>query len=173
MKEPKIWIGFVLASLMAVMQSALFPNFVLLPYSPFIALVCMFAPYQKALWLAALAGISSDLLSSDLFGLYALTATLSCALVYRYRWSLFKEEPLQLCFYTALISFIQTPFMLMILFLFDRRAPIAGKSILLDIVSMPIVDALYAFFWFVGPILLWEWGFRQWKLWRLNKNESP
>lgn len=173
MKEPSIWIGFVLASFMAIIQSALFPNLFLLAYAPFIALVIMHTSMIQALWLSALAGCVSDLLASDPPGLHSLTAVIACSIIYRFRMALFKDQPLQLCFYTALISAVSTPLQLVLLFLFDRRLPVAGKSVLLDFIEMPLIDAAYAFFWFVGPLLIWEWAFRQWKLWRIKNNDAP
>jgi rod shape-determining protein MreD len=169
MKNPVIWIGFLLASLMAVIQSALFPQIVILAYAPFLALCCLYAPFKEALWLAALSGFCSDSLAADPFGVHTLTATLTCAALHR-TCRFFKDHPLQLCLFTALISGAALPFQLFILFLFDRRGPCQGKWGLLDFLTMPFVDAAYAFLWFVGPLLLWEWGRRQWKLWRLKKS---
>ena len=171
MKSSNVWIAFLLASTMAVIQSALFSHIVLLAYAPFIAIACIYAPFREAIWLAALSGFCSDLLASDPPGIHALCACLTCAIVHRYRRSFFKELSLQVCFYTALISAILSPMLLILLFLFDRPAPVAGKSILLDLVTMPFIDAAYAFFWFVGPLLLWEWGKKQFKLWKLKNNE--
>lgn len=168
MREPAVWIGFFLATLMAILQSALFPQVVLLAYAPFIALSCIHAPLPQALWLAALAGFCSDLLAADPFGVHTLTTTLTCAFLYRTR-RVFKDRSLQLCLSTVLISAAATPLHLLILFLFDRRGPNAGQWGLLDFLMMPLVDAGYAFFWFVGPLLLWEWGKQQWKLWRLKR----
>ncbi|MBF8263275.1 MAG: mreD [Parachlamydiales bacterium] len=170
MKNPIIWIGFILASVMAVMQSALFSHFFILAYAPFIALSCMHTSMLQSLWLAAGAGFCTDLLSTDPMGIHTLTYTLVCALLHRFRLGVFKDQPLQLCFYTALISLAAMPMLMILLFLFDSHLPVHGKSILLDLIKMPLVDAAYAFFWFVGPLLGWEWGFKQWKRWRLIKN---
>ena len=169
----KIWVGFVLASLMAVLQSALF-EFTLLPYAPFIALACMSTTKIRALWLAALAGLMNDLLSTDPFGIYALASVASCAALYdTIRKGFFKEQPLQLCLFTALISLLFIPFTLFMLFLFDRRPPVAGESaLLLDCLLMPLLDAAYAFFWFTGPLWLLDWTLGQIKLWKLKKNAA-
>ena len=165
-----IWIGFILASVMAVMQSALFPHFFILAYAPFIALSCIHAPMLRSLWLAALAGFCSDLLSTDPMGIHTMTSTLVCALLHRFRLGVFKDAPLQLCFYTALISLAAMPMQMILFFLFDRHMPVHGKSILLDLIEIPLVNAAYAFFWFVGPLLGWEWGLGRWKRWRIIKN---
>src|SRR5690606_8732529 len=123
MRDPVLWIGFVLAASMAVFQSALFPGFVILSFAPFAALACMRASQPFALSLAALAVVSSDLLSADPFGIYAICMTATSAMTYRFRRLFFQGEPLQLCFFTAIYSAIFTPVLVSVLFLFDRRAP--------------------------------------------------
>lgn len=157
---------------MSLIQTALFPSIGLLAYSPFFAIVCMHAPLSQALWLAVMGGFCSDILSSGPPGIHAITATLCCAMIHRFRLGVFKDQPLQLCFYTALISLLFAPLQLSLLFLLDTRLPIAGKSALLDFIEMPLIDAAYAFFWFVGPLLIWEWVRHQWKLWRLQRHGS-
>lgn len=167
-----ICIGFVLAAFMALNQSALFPSVSLFAFAPFIALACIRAPFRIALWLAALAGFYNDLLSSDPMGIHTLSAALVCALLHRFRLGALKDFPLQLCLYSALISIFTIVCELMILFLFDSTLTIAGKSQLIDFIEIPFIHAAYAFFWFVGPLLLWEWGVGQWKRWRLCNNET-
>jgi rod shape-determining protein MreD len=164
-----IWIGFVLAGSMALIQSALFPSISLFAFAPYIALCCMNFSLKKAVWLAALGGLATDLMSSDPLGIHALSATIICAFLHRFRLAVFKDLPLQLCFYTAIISALTIFLELILLFLFDRRLLIAGKSIILDLIQMPLINAAYAFLWFVGPLLLWEWGLNLWKRWRRNE----
>jgi rod shape-determining protein MreD len=168
MKESGLWIGFFLATLMASMQSALFPYVPLTAYTPFLALCCMYVPYHRALWLSALSGICLDLMSTEPFGLSAVTYTLLTALFYRIRSHTFKEFPLQLCFFTALFSAGFTPLLLLFLFLFDRRPPSTGHWFVLELMARPLIDAVYAFFWFVGPLLLLEWIKKSYLRWRLK-----
>lgn len=170
MREPAVWIGFVLATAMAVIQSALFPQVVVLSYAPFLGLICVHVPFHQALWLAALSGCSSDLIAADPFGIQMMTSTIVVALLHSTCNRFSKEQPLQLCLFTALISAVMVPLYHAGLFLFDRRGPCSGKWAFIDFLTMPLVDAAYAFFWFVGPLLLWEWGSRQWKLWRLKRH---
>ena len=143
-----------------------FPNIGLFAYAPFVAVVCIYASFPQALWLSALAGLCSDLFASGPMGINAICTTLTCALIHRYQKSFFKDLSLQLCFYSALISAIMSLLLLALLFLFDRPAPIAGKSFLIDLIAMPLIDAAYAFFWFVGPLILFEWGQKKVKLWK-------
>ncbi len=170
LKEPVLWIAFFFCSLMAVFQSALWPSVGILSYAPFLALTCMRTSFLTSLWVAALVGLFSDLLSADPFGIYALSLTLTSASAYRFRNRFFQGEPLQLCIFTGIISFLFTPLHVFILFLFDRRAPFSGKWSFLDFFTMPFLDAAYAFFWLVGPLLLFEWAKRQWKHWTLRRN---
>lgn len=170
MRDPVLWICFALAASMAVFQSALFPGFVILSFAPFVAIACMRVQPSSALWLAALAGVTSDLFSADPFGIHAICMTVTAAASYRFRRLFFQGEPLQLCFFTAIYSMIFTPVLVSILFLFDRRAPFGGEWSFLDFATMPLVDAAYAFFWFVGPLLFFEWLKKQCKTWQLRRN---
>jgi rod shape-determining protein MreD len=165
-----ICISFVLAAFMALIQSALFPSVSLFAFAPFIAIACICAPFRTAIWLSALAGFCTDMLGSDPLGIHAVSAVLVCAIVHRFRLGALKDLPLQLCLYSALISVFTIIFELLILFLFDSCISIAGKSIILDFIEIPFINGAYAFFWFVGPLLLWEWGINQWKRWRLQTN---
>jgi len=169
MRDPLLWLGFLLATAMAALQSALFPRIVLLSFAPFAALACMRTSLPAALWLAALAGLLSDLLSADPFGIHAISMAATTAASYRFR-RLFQGELLQLCGFTAIYSLLFTPILVFILFLFDRRAPFGGEWSFLDFALMPIADAAYAFFWFVGPLLFFEWASKHWKQWR-QRNE--
>ncbi len=172
MKKSPLWLGFALASSMAMMQSALFPAVAFSAYAPFLALTCLCASYHKALWIASLCGLWMDLLSAGPFGTYALNFLLATALLHRLRIWFFQDKPLLLCVYTALISSVLMPLQMALLFLFDRRAPYAGQWALFDMAAMPLLDAAYAFFWFIGPLMLWDWGWEQWQLWRLKHNEA-
>jgi cell shape-determining protein MreD len=165
-----IWIGFILSSFMAVIQSALFPSVLILAYSPFIAIVCMNTTLIRSLWLAAFPGLCSDILSSDPMGTHTITSLLVAAILRNFRLSFFIEEPLQLCFYSALISLMAIPIQLALLFLFDQHTLVAPKSFLFDMIKLPLVNAVYAFIWFVGPLLIWEWGLMRYKQWRALKN---
>lgn len=164
MRNSKIFLGFVLALLMAIMQSAFFPGMHLFAFAPFLALLCIYVSFCPALWIAALTGTCSDFLVSDPAGIYALHYTLLCAIFFRWR-LYFKEHPLQLPLFSALISFFALPLEVAILFIFSQgveRVP------LFDLFMGPLIDGAYAFFWFVGPLALLEWAGNQWKLWKMK-----
>lgn len=159
-QQPVLWIAFALFVLASLLQSALFWNIALLPFLPFVALASLRCNRAEALWLSALSGALFDLLSADPFGIYALSSVLTSAAGYRFRYLFFQGEPLQLCCLTALYSAFFTPILVFALFLFDRRAPFGGKWSFLDLVTMPFLDAAYAFFWFACPLLFCEWARR-------------
>ena len=97
---------------------------------------------------------------------------LVCALLHRFRLGIFKDFPLQLSIFSALVAVFTIVFEIIVLFICDKFISVEGKSQLLDFIEMPFIHAAYAFFWFTGPILLWEWLASQWKLWRLQTNAT-
>ena len=162
MNNAKLILGFLLALVMAVMQSAFFPGIHLLAFVPFLAIVCFHSSFCTALWLAALAGTCQDFLVSHPSGVHVLQYTLLCFVFFRWH-SFFKEHPLQLPLFSFLISFCAPLFELVILFLFAHE----GKQVIwLDWVTGPFIDGIYAFFWFVGPFALLEWIVHRWKCWK-------
>ncbi len=170
MLDPVLWIGFLLFASMSVFQTALFPWIAILSFAPFAALACLRCSLPGALWASTFAGLLMDLFSADPFGIHTIAMTASLALSYRFRSLFFQGEALQLCLLTAIYSAIFTPSLIITLFLFDRRAPFNGEWSFLDFVTMPLIDAAYAFFWFVGPLLFFEWTKRLLKKRRLRCN---
>jgi rod shape-determining protein MreD len=168
MKNCKIWIGFVLALLMSIIQSALFPIVSLSAFIPFLGLLCLLSPFSSALWLATLAGCCSDLLGSDPPGVHALSNTILCALMHRYH-RYFKEHPLQLPLCSALLAVALLPVEWVVLFVFEGN--VESRIAVLDIVEAPLLGGGYAFCWFVGPLALWDWGKMQWTIWKLKQKE--
>ena len=147
--------AFALGTIALLFQSALFPHFTLLAYAPWIALATLFCPVPKSLWLSAAAGAAIDLLSDDPIGLHALNYAATAALLFRYRKHFLHDNPLHLGLFTLLVSFTSTLLQLFLLFLFDRRVPFAGEWIFVDLVAMPIADAIYALIWFAAPLVLY------------------
>jgi hypothetical protein len=164
-------IGFVLTLLMMILQSAVFPSLGLLAFSPFIALCCMRCRFVPALWLTAFSGLCNDLISSEIMGLHALSATISCAVLYGMRSAIFKDFTLQLCFSTALACILIRTAEISLLFLLDSQLTILVKYLVFDFTIMPLINAFYAFIWLAGPLVAWVWGSTRWKTWRRKENE--
>ena len=169
-----LWITFVLCFLAQILQ-CLYPlPFTLFPFLPFIALTIMKKKLKVALYLSALAGCVTDLLSSDPIGVSALNYTFLAALFYRFKSLFSEEEPLHLSLFTAFLSFSCTLFQFFLLFLFDRRVPFSGKWILADWIGMPVLDALYAFIWVAAPLSLVNYLRRMWMIfWLKRKRRFP
>lgn len=164
---------FLLALSALIFQSILVPKLTILAFAPFLALSMLQAHFQKALWMSAFAGVCVDLLSDDPMGLHALNYTLMTALLYRIKIHFSEEEPLHVSVYTFLTSFFSTALQFLLLFLFDRRVPFDGKWVLVDLIAMPMIDALYAFVWFSAPLALLKQLKNLWvTFWLKRKNLS-
>jgi rod shape-determining protein MreD len=166
-----IFFSFLLSLLAWILQGTLLPRIPLFAFAPFLALGMIRRPFPKALGLSLLAGCFVDLLSDDPMGLHALNYVLTTALLYRFRNNFSYDEPLHLSLYTTLLSALSTGLQLLLLFLFDRKVPIAGKWFLFDLIGMPLADGLYAFIWFCGPLALFEKVKRGWILFLLERKQ--
>ena len=153
-----IIVAFLLATAALFMQTILFPDFVILAFAPWIALVVLTCSLPKCLSLAMLAGSFLDILSDDPMGVHALNYTLIACFAYRYRRYFSYDQPLHLSLFTLLLSFGSTLLQLFLLFLFDRRIPFTGEWIFGDLIIMPLADAIYALLWFAYPLRLFNKG---------------
>ena len=161
--------AFCLCLAAHVLQGVLMPAATLLVFAPFVALCAMKMGLRGSLWLAALAGCVVDLFSEDPIGLHALNYVLAAAAVYRWRKRFSYEEPLHLGIYTAAISFLSTLLQLFLLFLFDRRVPIQGQWVVIDLVCMPIADGIYGLVWLWGPLWVVRKVRHKWVIYCLRK----
>lgn len=164
--------AFCLATAVALFQGILFPGFCLFAYAPWIALVNLRCHFVRAIWLSAMAGVCLDLLSDHPFGVHGIAYVGTSLLLFRFRKHLLAEKPLHLGLYSAFVSWTATLLLLFLLFLFDRRIPFAGRWVLADLFTMPLVDGLYALVWFSGPLALFVKLRRQWGLFWLRR-KSP
>ncbi len=139
---------FCLALFAACFQTAFLPHIHVMPFAPFLALIFQQKSFTLSLWAALGCGIVMDLLSNELrFGMYSLNFVLVTLILHRQKRHFFEGSARALALFTALISLAST--LISMLFL--------GKVILIDLISMPILDALYAFLWFTCPSKLWKY----------------
>ncbi len=163
-------LAFFFCAVVHLFQGVLFPSFTLLAFAPFLAFVSLRSPLKTALWLSLAAGLWVDLFSDDPFALHALNYTLVSAFFYRLRRPFSLEESLSFGLYTSFISATSTLLQLLLLFLFDRRVPISGKWILIDLTAMPAADGIYALLWISGPFYLFQKLRYRWVIyWLKNK----
>jgi rod shape-determining protein MreD len=162
--------SFLLSIIALFLKITTFPDLPILPFIPFLALLSLLRPFSKVLLAATLSGFIVDLLSSDPLGIHALNYTLCILICFRFRSLFSSESPLQLVFYATLYSFVSTQLQIGLLFLFDRRVEFLGKWWLMQWMSLPVIDAIYAFVWFAGPLALYRTMYRTWTVYWLKKN---
>lgn len=162
--------SFFLSLIAYFLKLTSFPMLPILPFIPFLALVSLLKPFSKALLLVTLVGFLVDLLSSDPLGIHAINYALCLLICFRIRTLFSLESPLQLVLYSALYSFVSTQLQIGLLFLFDRRIEFLGKWWLLQWISLPLIDAMYAFVWFTGPLALYRTIYHTWTVYWLKKN---
>ncbi len=146
--------AFFLSLLALIVQGVFLPKIAILAMSPFLSLVILKEPFERALYLSVAAGIVMDLLSDDPMGIHALNYSIICFVLFRIKNHFLHDQPLHLSLFTALISIASTLLQLLLLFLFDRRVPLVGRWIFSQLIAVSMVDALYAFVWFSAPLAL-------------------
>ena len=105
-----------------------------------------------------------DLLCSDArFGLYALNFFCTTLILFRLRSHFFETNPLSLSLFSSLIAAFSTALHILILVAFGAHMKVTLLSLTVDLLLMPLVDGLYAFFWFTLPLFLYN---------RLNEKRS-
>jgi hypothetical protein len=144
-----------LALLPAFFIRAIFPSLNLAFLVPLIVFCYYRTSFARSLWIALACGLLIDLLSSDgRMGLFALNYSLTTACLYHRQKHFFEESistlPLMTIFFSLLSALIHLP----LLFGLESGVPFSFPWIITDILLMPFVDGIYAFFWFSLPLLI-------------------
>lgn len=152
---PPIQIPLLLSLTAFLLAPLWFPAFRLLAFAPLLAIACKrTSSYSAALWIGLSIGFVNDLFNTSLpFGLFSLTYTLLAATVYLYRKWFFEENPLSLCLFVALISWNYSWLEFVVFPLFHRPLPLSFAGTLSHFLWMPLLDSLFAFFWFCVPMM--------------------
>jgi rod shape-determining protein MreD len=168
---------FALATAVLFLQGVDLPGIPMNAYVPWIALAVLSHPLRKDLFKplagAAAAGLLVDLFSDCPLGLYPISYTLATAILFRFRNRFLYERPLHLAVFASFSSLLSSILQLFFLFLFDRRAPIAGQWIAVGWLTAALIDGLYAFIGFSGPLYLWAKARRNWVLLWIKRKHSP
>jgi cell shape-determining protein MreD len=126
-----------------------FPYLPLTYFPPLLALSCMKYSRKKATWINAIAGIACDLLSTQSpFGAQTAIFILATALLYRQRDHLYLHKRFSLPFFTYLFSITTISMKLVLFFGQEGFHAFSWKGITIQLLLMPLCDALYAFLWF-------------------------
>ncbi|MBX7065898.1 MAG: rod shape-determining protein MreD [Parachlamydiales bacterium] len=165
-------LAFLLSTIALIFQSIFLPHISILAFSPFLALALLRGTFHQALWLSCISGCIMDLISNDPMGVHALNYTLVAAILFKTRRHFLYDEPFHLSLLTAFFSFLSTIFQVLILFLFDRRVPVQGRWAIADFFGMPVIDGLYAFVWFAGPLALYSKQKKMWDLFWIKRKRA-
>lgn len=174
MKHASLVISFFLALSMAIFGTVLFPNFRLIAFAPFLAIIYTRTTFITSLWAAFACGLIIDLMSSQFrFGIYALNYCLTTVMIYKQKRHFFDDKPLALSIFTTAISSTSTLLQLLLLYVFDNRIPFSWKLVIADLVGMPVLDGAYAFLWFTCMIKLFHYIKKvEWRRLFTKKQES-
>ena len=158
--KKKLWIIFLICFFLTVWMPVVIPQLRLYFFAPYLIILLYKRPLVNCLWGALICGLVIDLFSAyHHLGLYALNYTLTIALLYRQRRHFFADSPTTLPIMVYLFSVISTAIQIPLLFIFEHKLKINSIWIRYDLLLMPLLDAVYAFCFFVLPY--WIFGKRR------------
>ncbi len=127
-----------------------------------LAFAYMHTTLAASLSLAVLSGLVMDSMTTSFpFGVHALILFVCTLFLYRFRQQFFKEKPFSLGVYSAFTSLCMTILTFLVNILLERALPFTWRGIISDFMIMPIIDGLFAIFWFSLPKILIRIGKRQ------------
>lgn len=134
---------------------SLFPQLKLKFFVPFLILAYYQRDLLGSLRYSFFCGLLIDLLSGPTkFGLYALTYTLTTALLYSQRLNLFADNAMTLPIMTFLFSLVSTVLEVCLLYIFGKPTPLSFHWFFSELLIMPLADTLYSFLVFILPFYL-------------------
>lgn len=151
--------AFILTATASLLQALFIPNPSLICFAPLLVLLFFYSSFLTSLWVASLAGLFLDLLSSTSFGMNALCYTIAASLCYRQK-KFLSEKFISFFLFTALVSSTISLIKFPLLFLFGNGMHISFKWILTDLLILPFMDALYALIFILLPLSLLKRGIK-------------
>lgn len=152
-----MWLPFSLALLAHFFSPLFFPSIRLLAFAPFLILVMRNKTFYSTLWIAALVGLIVDFSSSELFfGLFSLSYTLATLISYKQSRLFFEEGLLSLALAAVLFSLYFSPISFLLIHLFDHPLQASATALATNFLLMPLIDGVYAFFWFTCPLFMYN-----------------
>lgn len=150
----KLWPYVIFSLLMILITPSLTTCLQLFFLVPCIVICFYQRSFLTCLWISFGFGLFIDLLSSDLFGLNILVYCLAVAILYRYKKHFFADSNSTLPICCFLFSSLCAILQILITYALDREIGMGMNWILSNTVIMPCLDALYAFFIFQVPTLI-------------------
>ncbi len=110
-------------------------------------------PLLSSLWRAILMGTTLDLLSSaDRIGAHALSAAITTYLLYRLKRRFFEDSITTLATLTSVYSALFSLFLVII----ATPPRLSWRTLVTDIIILPLADGTFAFLLISLPLLLWK-----------------
>lgn len=148
------WIigSFLLALIGAIVGPIVCPRFLLTYFAPFLVLLYYRRPLSNCLWSSLGCGLLIDLVSThDRLGIHALAYCLATALLYRQKQHFFQDSLSTLPLMTLFFSFFSSLFSVVLINSVSQGFPLTGQWLAIDMLLMPVVDAIYAAVGFTLP----------------------
>lgn len=148
------WVFGICLSLSLVMPSV-WPTLRILFFAPFLIMAIYQQSLTVCLWLGFLCGAVLDLLSStSRLGIEAMAFCLAILIIHSQRRNFFADSFSTLPVMTFLFSFLSTAIGAILLYSIEMRNIMSIRWLITDLFIMPAADALYAFFLFIFPAML-------------------
>lgn len=154
--KPSVIFSFLIALFFTIFFSSFFPGYKPVFFAPFLAISFFSLSFTSTLWLACFSGIAVDLFASTHFGIHALISTI-CVLIYYRQKTFFKETPINIAIFSALISAGYILLNFLFIFIFDKGLKISLLWFFTDVVLSSVFDGIYALIFFSTPLYIVAW----------------
>ncbi|NGX39716.1 MAG: hypothetical protein KR126chlam1_01049 [Chlamydiae bacterium] len=156
MNRSPLFLPFTLALFAHFFSTLFFPSIRILAFVPFLVILFQRKSLLLSLWAAALCGGIVDLSNSDShFGLFALSYLSTAVFMFPQRIHFFEDRIQTLPIYTFIFSLLFTIFHFIFFSFFHGLIRLSWKGLTTNFLFTPMLDGLYAFFWFTCPLLLY------------------
>lgn len=148
-------ICFAISLILLIVTPILLPQLRISFFVPFLIIACYQKPLKVCLGLAFGCGLLLDLLSSyTRLGLHAFDFCTTLILLFPQRRNFFADHLSTLPIMTFLFSMLSTLIMAILLYSIETRNLFSWAWVFTDLILMPLLDAAYAFCFFILPPLL-------------------
>ncbi len=170
LQQKNLWIVLAVCLLLTVATPVFFPLLRIQFFSAFLVILLYNKPLIKCLWASLWCGCVLDLLSSqNHLGLHALTFTVTTWIFFSQRRHFFADSLSTLPLMTFLFSLVSTTLQTLQLAVFEHHLHLTKTWLLTDLLLFPLMDALYAFCFFVLPFYLFGTPIRKGKDYFMDK----
>lgn len=146
---------FIFCLLLTVITPSLFPYIRLSFFVPFLIIACYKKTLPSCLWIALTCGLIIDLLSSHTrLGIHALNFCITLIILYPQKRIFFSDSLTTLPIMTFLFAATSSIIMAIMLYSLEMHNVVSWHWVFTDLIMMPAADAIYAFFCFILPALL-------------------